>query len=661
MSCHLPTLRRLALASALATLLATGCTPIQLQDDAIRNASDALNAAQEMTPGEESQRFLLRSAASFQDEDSHENARRILRSGAFDDPGEGLTNQFLLLSMASAIALEDRTWAKELAGKLDPNQYSEYPEDVQSRAARLQHSIYDLTDAHLDHARLLMGIDPALLGLDRQEVNDRIWQALKKTPDDQLQEAATSAIGFENQGWYELAATLRQPGMTFEEQGRAVRNWQFNWIGHPGTEALPSELTIMAQVLEQRPERITLALPLSGPLSAAGNMVREGFLAAYYDDARQNRESTPESPGNQAPAQADEGGPDQTSAVPQQTMEASDAPHDITLTIVDTNGRSIGEMMPELLADKPDLIVGPLAKDDVAELAGKESLPVPVLALNYAPEQEGPRPPQLFQFGLSAEDEARQIAEKIREEGLTTALALIPRGDWGDRVAGALEARMEELDGVILDMDRYSDDDNLRNVAAELLGINISRERAIELERTLGINIEFEPRRRQDADAIIMVAEPIIARQFKPLFAYYYAGDVPVFSPSIIYSGRPNPARDRDVNGVLFTDLPWILDREPEFRQQAYEQFDNLDGPLGRLFAMGADAWALSTRLPLMQQVSDTRVDGHTGELWLDQNNRVHRSQMWGVFREGVPAIASGDGQATEEVVEPLDNTDAID
>lgn len=210
-------------------------------------------------------------------------------------------------------------------------------------------------------------------------------------------------------------------------------------------------------------------------------------------------------------------------------------------------------------------------------------------------------------------------------------------------------------------MDRYSDDDNLRNVAAELLGINISRERAIELERTLGINIEFEPRRRQDADAIIMVAEPIIARQFKPLFAYYYAGDVPVFSPSIIYSGRPNPARDRDVNGVLFTDLPWILDREPEFRQQAYEQFDNLDGPLGRLFAMGADAWALSTRLPLMQQVSDTRVDGHTGELWLDQNNRVHRSQMWGVFREGVPAIASGDGQATEEVVEPLDNTDAID
>ncbi|MGM0570338.1 penicillin-binding protein activator [Marinobacter sp.] len=647
MSCHLPNLRRLALASTLTTLLATGCTPIQLQEDAIRNASDALNAAQEMSPGEETQRFLLRSAANFQDQDSHENARRILRSGAFEEPAEELGNQHLLLSMASIVALEDREWAEQVATGLDPAQYNQYPEDVRPRAARLQQAVYELAGAHLDTARLLMGIDPALVGLDRQQVNDRIWQALKKTPEDQLEEAATSAIGFESQGWYELAATLRQQSLTFEAQGRAVRNWQFNWIGHQGAEALPSELTIMTQVLAQRPERITLALPLSGPLSAAGNMVREGFLAAYYGDSQQDRESTSEAP-------------EETGSDDEGTVQASDASHGITITIVDTNGRPISELMPELLADKPDLIVGPLAKEDVAALAEEESLPVPVLALNYAPEQEGPRPPQLFQFGLSAEDEARQIAEKIREQGLNTALVLIPRGDWGDRVAGALKRKMDELDGVILDMERYAEEDNLRNVAAELLGINVSRERAIELERTLGTNIEFEPRRRQDADAIIMVAEPNIARQFKPLFAFYYAGDVPVFSPSIIYSGRPDPTRDRDLNGVFFTDLPWILDREPEFRQQAYEQFDNLDGPLGRLFAMGADAWALSTRLPLMQQVSDTRVDGHTGELWLDGNNRIHRAQMWGVFREGVPVIASGDEQAPEEIVEPLRDGDIV-
>ncbi|SET65012.1 hypothetical protein SAMN04487962_11563 [Marinobacter segnicrescens] len=654
MSCHLPTLRRLALASALTTLLATGCTPIQLQDDAIRSAGDALNAAQELSPGEETQRFLLRAAASFQEQGSHDNARRILRSDAFESPAEGLANQFVLLSMASAVALEDRGWAQDLTSDLGPSRYSTFPEQIRARAATLQLATYELANAHLETARLLMGIEPGLLEQDRQQINDRLWQALKQTSDEQLEEAATSAVGFESQGWYELAATLRQPGMTFEEQGRAVRNWQFNWTGHPGTEALPAELTIMAQVLEQRPERITLALPLSGPLSAAGNMVREGFLAAYYEDARQNRGSDAER--GSIPVPETGSGEDGTTA--QDKAEFDNSSHDISVTIVDTNGRSIDELMPELLADKPDLIVGPLAKDAVAALASQDSLPVPVLALNYAPEQDGPRPPQLFQFGLSAEDEARGIAEKIRDQGLKTALVLIPRGDWGDRVARALKHRMDELGGVILDTDRYSEEDNLRSVSAELLGINVSRERAVELERTLGVNIEFEPRRRQDADAIVMVAEPVIARQFKPLFAFYYAGDVPVFSPSIIYSGRPDPSRDRDINGVFFTDLPWILDQEPEFRRQAYEQFDNLDGPLGRLFAMGADAWTLSTRLPLMQQVTDTRVDGHTGELWLDGNNRVHRSQMWGVFREGVPVIATGNQEQSSEVVETLDSSD---
>lgn len=642
MSCHLPNLRRLAMASAFTALLAAGCTPIQLQDDAVQTAGDALNAAQELSPGAETQRFLLRSAADFQEQGDHDIARRILRADAFGEPADDMEDQYYLLSLKSAAALEDRQWAEAIADDLPPRQYQEYPEDLRAEAARLQEAIYQLAGAHLKTTQLLIGVAPELLDIDQQKLNDRIWQALKKVPDNALEQATTSAIGFESQGWYELASTLRQPGQTFEEQGRTVRNWQVNWIGHPGTEPLPSELTIMAQVLEQRPERITLALPLSGPLSSAGNMVREGFLAAYYASLHQ------------------EG---QTITDTEDQDEAGDSlkPIDVTINVVDTSGRSMEELMPELLADKPDLIVGPLAKEEVAALAGQRELPVPVLALNYAPEDDQPRSPRLFQFGLSVEDEARQIAERIVEEGLGQALVLIPRGDWGDRIAGALEKRMDELDGTILDMERYSEEDNFRNITAELLGINVSRERAIDIERTIGQNIEFEARRRQDAESIVMVAEPVVARQFKPLFSFYYAGNVPVFSPSVIYSGRPEPSRDRDVNGVYFTDLPWILDRKPDFRHQAYEQFDNLDGPLGRLFAMGADAWTLSTRLPMMQQVSDTRVDGHTGELWLDDNNRVHRSQMWGVFRDGVPVIAKEEAEAPEGPVELIETGNTID
>lgn len=648
MRCHLPNLRPLVMASSLLAIAVSGCTQIQLQSDSIKSASDALSAAGQLSTSTDSQRFLLRSAATFQENGQHDFAREILRNEAFSQPADELINQYLLLSMDSAVALEDAQWATSIATGMSPTLYQEYPEDLTTRAARLQDQTYGLADAPLKQAQFLMSIEPERLGYDRQQLNDRIWQALKETPDAELQAAATSAVGFENQGWYELAAMLRQPGMSLEARGRAVRNWRFNWTGHPGTEAIPSELALLTQVLEQRPERITLALPLSGPLSAAGNMVREGFLAAYYAAGQESAAPEAAAPANGTPTPdgtetAGTASPTQGQAVAGANAPEKATPSNTTVTIVDTNGRSFDDMMPEILASNPDLIVGPLAKEEVAALASRSDLKVPVLALNYAPEQERPTPPQLFQFGLSVEDEARQIAERIVNEELSRALVLIPRGDWGDRIAGALEARMNELGGTILDMERYAEGDNFRNVSAELLGINISRERAIELERTMGLNVEFEPRRRQDADAIIMVAEPMIARQFKPLFSFYYANEVPVFSPSIIFNGRPDPSRDRDVNGVYFTDLPWILDRDTEFRQQAYQQFDNLDGPLGRLFAMGADAWTLSVNLPLMQQIGDHRVAGHTGELWLDGNNRVHRTQMWGVFEEGVPVIAFGE------------------
>ncbi|HRE30628.1 MAG TPA: penicillin-binding protein activator, partial [Candidatus Berkiella sp.] len=65
---------------------------------------------------------------------------------------------------------------------------------------------------------------------------------------------------------------------------------------------------------------------------------------------------------------------------------------------------------------------------------------------------------------------------------------------------------------------------------------------------------------RQDVDVIVMAAPPAQARQLKPLFDFYYAEDVPVLATSSIYSGSQNPRSDRDVNGVVFCDMPWLLD-----------------------------------------------------------------------------------------------------
>ncbi|MCS5561427.1 MAG: penicillin-binding protein activator, partial [Marinobacter nauticus] len=61
----------------------------------------------------------------------------------------------------------------------------------------------------------------------------------------------------------------------------------------------------------------------------------------------------------------------------------------------------------------------------------------------------------------------------------------------------------------------------------------------------------------------------------------------------------------------------------------------------GRLFAMGADAWQLSKRLPLLRQVEDAAIEGQTGILTMDPDGSIHREQRWAQFQGGTPKLLS--------------------
>lgn len=585
----------------LLTMLAAGCASVNLESEVAETASEAIETASSHSDRNEAQKYLLRTADRFQNQGDHQAARTVLQSDLLSQPTGNLMDQYLLLSMGSATTLEDRAWAEELASSLKPDQFLNYERGLMARAANLQADTLQLAGDNLSAAATLILLAQSDSRQDMQEIHDRIWQALKATSDKQLSEDSDQIIGYEGQGWIELAGMLREPGMNLDEQGRTVRQWQSNWPGHPAAIAMPSELQLIASLAETRPERITLALPLDGPLASAGKAIRDGFFAAYYDDQSADRSKT-------------------------------------EIRVVDSSGKDFRDLYQEFAADGQDLVVGPLEKEALASLAEMESIPVPVLGLNYLP-QGSEAPSGLYQFGLSAEDEARQIADRLASENNDQILALIPQGEWGDRLESALLGRMAENGSIALDIERYFKEDNFRAVTADLLGITASRERAIDVERTAGVNVEFEPRRRQDADAVVMVAEPTIARQFKPLFAFYFGGDLPVYSPSMVYEGNEDPSRDRDLNNVIFTDIPWVLDDENEFRNTALQALPDMRGQLGRLFAMGADAWNLSKRLPLLRQVEGSSIKGQTGVLTMAPQGSIHRQQLWARFSGGTPEL----------------------
>lgn len=601
------------LAATILIALLAGCASTGPTPEEAETPTEVLAAASGMDTSVEAQRYVMKTADKLQSQGNHRDARLLLQSEILTPPESELEAQYLLLSMAGAVALEDRTWAGNLAESLDTNQFRNYREDLAVRAARLQFETFRLAQKPLQAALTLIQAPPDLT-LEGESKNDRIWQLLKRTPESLIDSHSEKAIGMDVQGWLELALILRQPGMTLEGQGRSIRSWQANWPDHPAASELPSELDLITTLAQERPQKIALALPLSGPLASAGEAIRNGFLAAFYADQ-------------------------------------SDSKEEMRITVTDTHGKAFDSLYDTLQKEEPDLIVGPLEKDALASVLDRNQMPVPLLALNY---YDGPEsiPRQLYQFGLSPEDEARQIAERLQQAGHEQVLALIPEGDWGNRVEDALLQGLAENDGTALQIQRFVRADNLREVTANLLGINTSRQRAIAVERAIGANLEFEPRRRQDADAIVLIAQPTIARQLNPLFGFYFGGGLPVYSPSTVYEGQPDPGRDRDLNGVRFTDMPWILAESNEFRRASRAAFPDMGGQLGRLFAMGADAYKISGRLSVMQQISESSVEGLTGDLTMSDNGRVKRELLWAIFKAGEPVLLPEAPARVEEAPE---------
>ena len=87
-------------------------------------------------------------------------------------------------------------------------------------------------------------------------------------------------------------------------------------------------------------------------------------------------------------------------------------------------------------------MVGPLLKNNVEELL-KSNTPLNVLALNQ-PENIENRV-NICYFALSPEDEARDAARHIRDQGKQAPLVLIPRSSLGDRVANAFAQEWQKL------------------------------------------------------------------------------------------------------------------------------------------------------------------------------------------------------------------------
>ena len=458
--------------------------------------------------------------------------------------------------------------------------------------------------------RQRVAVDP-LLNDDDQEYNRQLtWEALMRLPLETLEARAEDTSG-ELRGWLELALLYRDPQANIDSQVQRLSRWREDWPDHPAARQLPETVRALQRAARERPQRVAVLLPESGPLAPAAEAIRDGMMTGYY---------SAEEAGNPTP----------------------------DLRFYDVSDADVRSVFQQAVDDGAQFVVGPLAKDNVAELARMGTPPVTVLALNYLDQDSEDAP--IFQFGLAPEDEARQIARQSLEAGDRLAGVLYPRSAWGQRVAEAFVAAWQDGGGRIVVESSFTDD-TIGETVESLLD-TARAEKDLRRDPSFSdLDSERPEEWPQSLDFLFLVADPNEGRQIKPALNFHYARDLPVFATSHLYNGTPAPRRDQDLDGVYFLDMPWILYEGTKLHRMAEETWPDGHGRYARLFAMGVDAYRLQARLYLLRNLQDSTLPGVTGTLRLD-GARLVRESDWAVFRNGeaipVPRVGEGRVDSTQ-------------
>lgn len=462
---------------------------------------------------------------------------------------------------------------------------------------------YQVNENWLEVANNRIGLDNLLPDTARLDNQQQLWQALMMLKPEALDLFNPGMPPERESGWFSLAYIIQSYPNNPDALVVALEDWQRSYPNHPASPALyQQEIGRAGTLLPQQLDHIAILLPSSGAYAQVANAIKAGLSAAHYADNAKTK------------------------------LHFIDTQFDLASGL--SNVQQAYQQAIDLGAN---LVIGPLDKESIDVLAQSAELPVPVLALNRLPHFQTKS--NLYQFGLAPEDDAISAAKNAMAKGYHRAVIVTPEAEWGQRIASAFEAQWLSQGGVLLGQTTYDEAANdYADVIKPLLALSASEQRYKNVKKTLGLAAEFEPRRRQDIDLILLAARPNKARQLVPQFKYHRSGQLPIVATSHAYSGMENTQQDIDLNGLFINDIPWAF---PELAshdgayQMLNQQQPSTFNRLLRLYALGADAYRLSTELNRLSQSPTLRFQGATGALSIDDNGYVNRHLNWGTFSDG--------------------------
>jgi len=506
--------------------------------------------------------------------------------------------------------------AREAMARLDRADYQKMTSAMRAHYHTLRASAYNQLGNMVESARERVYFGQLTSNPEAlQKNNEAIYDSLSRVPYQtlaDLQPRTSGTLG----GWMALVLAAQGPG----NHAAALEAWRAKYPGHPANGSfvagflahkpktvevsplksvetpqpvVPQPAPPPVQPVPQEPQTqappppqaqapaptpavasgfIGVMLPLSGQYAVAAQAVRTGLTAAW------NADTNPSKP---------------------------------ELRFVDTGTDDVPSVYHKFVSDGAKFVIGPLSKEEVSSLGRVGELPVPVLALNQSPEavREG-----IYQFALTPEHEVEQAASLAWFDGRQNALLLAPSSPFGQRLINHFSNYWKGLGGKISNIKTYQPGAADYSETAKKLLAGVA---AASQDATAPSTPEF----------IFLIADSRDGRLLNPhIENQQEAGNIPIYSTSMIFNGQPTAPQNQDLSGVTFCDSPWLLndDNGPLSRQAMQAQAQQTPELYLRLLPMGIDAYQLLPELSLLKN-GVGRFSGATGVLTLRSGNQIHR------------------------------------
>lgn len=425
-------------------------------------------------------------------------------------------------------------------------------------------------------------------------LNDEIWQSLQQLSSYALERFDTGTVI--QRGWVKLAKYQQIYIGSGIQLHQALNNWQRRFVNHPATYILPKKIQNAVNLAPYQAKHIAVLLPQTGSSKRLGSALKNGFLAA---------------------------------------MDHSELEE---ITFIDEQ-LSLEDIERQLAVKPFDFIIGPLLKDNIEKVSTSSAIQsTPTLHLNnsdnpsYGSEQ--------YFFALNPEHEVEQAMVHFLAQQYQKPMLLAPDTLSGLRLVNHFKNEWKKYSLIEPEIGLYTDSKDMARVVTNLLEVDASKERIKTIKSLFKKEVESETRSRMDIDVIYILGDAVETRLLKPYLdvnVSTFAERIPLYASSRSYSKRMDHTDKGDLEGLYFTEQPWMLNKSVDnfnLRTQYDALWPEQADIEQRLFAMAFDAVHLIPELKQLAKIPGKAYSGLTGRLSIKNNNIVERRLDWAQYKQ---------------------------